>query len=219
MTEDRKQLRNQMVAEQIEARDIAEARVLDALREIRRHEFVDAALVAQAYDDRPLPIGFGQTISQPYIVARMTELLAIEPQQRVLEIGAGCGYQTAILCKLARHVYAIERVPELCSLARENLRRAGCSNFTLRNGDGALGWPGNAPFERVLVAACAAEIPGALLAQLAPNGRLIAPIGGREFQDLTLAVKDTVGRISYSAHGAVSFVPLIANSPPSAASG
>ncbi len=182
------------------------------MREVRRHEFVDALQRERAYEDGPLPIGFGQTISQPYIVALMTELLEVKPRMRVLEIGAGCGYQTAILSKLAGHIYAVERVPELCSLARENLRRAGIENFTLKNGDGTRGWPEQAPFDRVLVAACSPLLAPALLEQLAQGGKLIAPIGGREFQELTLAQKDASGAISYSKHGAVSFVPLVAGS-------
>ena len=201
--------RHTMVATQIAARGIKDARVLAAMREVRRHEFIDAGQRERAYEDGPLPIGFGQTISQPYIVALMTELLDVQPRHRVLEIGAGCGYQTAILCRLCSHVYAVERVAELCVLARENLKRAGCSNVTLKHGDGTLGWPEHAPFDRILVAACSAEIPPALLEQLAPGGKLIAPIGGREFQELTLAERGADRRISLSRHGAVVFVPLI----------
>lgn len=204
--------RLEMVTTQIAARGITDARVLDTMRAVRRHEFVDATQRPLACEDRPLPIGFGQTISQPYIVALMTQLLDVQPRHRVLEVGAGCGYQTAILCRLARWVYAVERVAELCVLARENLRRAGCETFTLRYGDGAQGWPERAPFDRVLVAACTPEIPRALLEQLAPGGRLIAPIGGREYQELTLADKDETGRLSYSKHGAVCFVPLVPGS-------
>lgn len=201
-----------MVATQIAARGITDERVLAALRAVKRHEFVDAHQRAFAYEDRPLPIGFGQTISQPYIVALMSHLLDVQPHHRVLEIGAGCGYQTAILCGLAKRVFAVERVAELCVLARENLRRAGFANFMLRCGDGTQGWPEHAPFDRVLVAACSPEIPPALLEQLAPGGKLIAPVGGREYQELTLAVKDLQGALSYSKHGAVSFVPLVAGS-------
>lgn len=201
-----------MVATQIAARGVTDERVLAAMRTVKRHEFVDAHQRAFAYEDRPLPIGFGQTISQPYIVALMTHLLDVQPHHRVLEIGAGCGYQTAILCGLAKRVFAVERVAELCVLARENLRRAGLANFALRCGDGTQGWPEHAPFDRVLVAACSPEIPPALLEQLAPGGKLIAPVGGREYQELTLAVKDMHGTLSYSKHGAVSFVPLVAGS-------
>jgi protein-L-isoaspartate(D-aspartate) O-methyltransferase len=198
-----------MVAAQIEARGISDARVLAAMREIRRHEFVEASQRDHAYGDGPLPIGFGQTISQPYIVALMTALLDVKPSSRVLEIGAGSGYQTAILCKLCVHVYAIERVGELCTLALENLRKAGCKNFTLKNGDGTQGWPEHAPFARTLIAACSPAFPKVLLDSLAPGGLMIAPIGGRDYQELTLAAKDAAGAISYSRHGAVSFVPLL----------
>ncbi len=205
-------LRREMVSAQIAARGVADARVLEAMRAVRRHEFVDAGLRSRAYEDGPLPIGFGQTISQPYIVALMTQLLDVQPRHRVLEIGAGCGYQSAILCRLCAHVYAVERVAELCVLARENLRRASCENFTLKHGDGTRGWPEHAPFDRVIVAACSPAISPALLEQLAVGGKLIAPIGGREFQELTLAQKDATGAISYSRHGAVAFVPLVAGS-------
>ncbi len=204
--------REHMVATQIAARGVSDSRVLGAMRAVRRHEFIDANQSELAYVDGPLSIGFGQTISQPYIVALMTVLLDAHPRSRVLEIGAGCGYQTAILCRLAGHVFAVERVPELCTLALENLKRARCENFTLKNGDGTQGWPEHAPFDRVLVAACSPEIPRALLQQLAPGGKLIAPVGGQAYQELTLAVKDASGAISYSRHGAVAFVPLVAGS-------
>jgi len=194
---------------QIAARGILDSRVLRAMGNVPRHEFVAPHLKAHAYDDGPLPIGQGQTISQPYIVARMTELLEVAEHHRVLEIGSGCGYQTAVLCRLAGHVYAIERLEELAARARENLKRAGIENFSLACADGTRGWPQHAPFDRVLVAAAAPAFPAALAEQLAVGGRMVAPLGPRHVQQLTLGVKRADGGLDTSTHGAVVFVPLI----------
>lgn len=191
-------------------RGVADERVLAALREIRRHDFVPPTQVDAAYSDNPLPIGLGQTISQPYIVGWMTELLRVRPESQVLEIGAGCGYQTAVLARLCRHVYAMERIPELCEIARANLQRAGVGNFTLVCGDGGEGWPEHAPFARILVAAAAHAVPRALLEQLMPQGRLVIPVGSREGQEMTVVRRNPDGSFERDYVGSVAFVPLVA---------
>lgn len=202
--------RMRMVDEQIARKGVLDERVLAAMREVRRHEFVPPPQAVDAYRDTPLPIGFGQTISQPYIVAWMSELLRVRPESPVLEIGAGCGYQTAVLARLCRHVYAMERVPELCEIARANLRRAGVTNFTLVCADGSEGWPEHAPFARILVAAAAQGVPRALLEQLLPQGRLVIPVGSREGQEMTVVRRNPDGSFERDYVGSVSFVPLVA---------
>jgi protein-L-isoaspartate(D-aspartate) O-methyltransferase len=172
--------RERMVAEQIVARGVRDPRVLDALRALPRHRFVPSHLADVAYEDSPLPIGFGQTISQPYIVAYMSEELRIEPQHRVLEIGTGSGYQAAVLASLAREVYSVEIVPELADRARTTLAALGITNVKVLTGDGYKGWPEHAPFDRVMATAAPAEMPPALVEQLAVGGRLIAPVGEDE---------------------------------------
>jgi protein-L-isoaspartate(D-aspartate) O-methyltransferase len=169
--------RLEMVEEQIRQRGITDPRVLEALRAVPRERFVPADVRARAYDDTPLPIGFGQTISQPYVVAYMSEVLSIAPAHRVLEIGTGSGYQAAVLGLLAAEVYTIEIVPELAERAEAVLRELGHANVTVRAGDGYQGWPEEAPFDRILLTAAPDEIPGPLLEQLAPGGRLVAPVG------------------------------------------
>ncbi len=168
-----------MVREQIEARGIRNPDVLRAMRSTPRHLFVPIAVRPYAYSDQPLPIGFGQSISQPYIVALMTELLAPKKADRVLEIGTGSGYQTAVLARLSRHVYSIEIVAALAKPAKERLAAMGYGNVTARQGDGYQGWPGEAPFDRILLTAAPPDIPGALLDQLTHPGRLVAPVGGK----------------------------------------
>jgi protein-L-isoaspartate(D-aspartate) O-methyltransferase len=180
--------------------------VLAAMREIRRHEFVDAGAIA--YEDRPVPIGHGQTISQPYIVAWMSELLQVEPGHDVLEIGTGCGYQTAVLARLCRHVYSVEVVPELSRQAAINLRRAGITNATLKVGDGRAGWPGGGEFPRIITAAASLDVPDALTRQLAPGGRMVLPIGPPRRQQMTLLTRKEEG-VTGTELGAVSFVPLV----------
>jgi len=202
-------LRRQMVARQIEARGVRDPRVLGAMREIRRHEFVPADAVAFAYDDRPLPIGQGQTISQPYIVAWMTELLQLAPEHEVLEIGTGCGYQTAVLARLCKHVWSLELVPELSRQAAINLQRAGIGNVTLKVGDGHVGWPDGGEFARVITAAASAGIPAALTRQLARGGRMVLPVGASGRQQMTLVEKGADSRLRVTALGAVAFVPLV----------
>lgn len=201
--------RNRMVETQIVARGVKDPRVLAAMREVRRHEFVDGALVHEAYDDCPLSIGRGQTISQPYIVAWMSELLGLSPKHEVLEVGAGCGYQTAVLAKLCRHVYALELVPELARQAQLNLLRAGVDNVTLMQGDGRHGWPQPRSFERIIAAAAPSEVPQALLDQLAPGGRMVLPVGRGGYQQMTLVTRDRHGQVAITQLGAVAFVPLL----------
>lgn len=201
-------MREQMVRRQIEARGIRDPRVLKAMRTIRRHEFVPAGKVAHAYEDGPLPIGEGQTISQPYIVAWMTELLEIQPGDDVLEVGCGCGYQTAVLAQLAAHVYAIERVDTLTRTARLNLRRAGVENATVRTGDGLRGWPERAPFFRILAAAAPADVPEELMRELAVGGRMVLPVGARGDQHMLRLTRDASG-VTREDLGLVAFVPMI----------
>jgi protein-L-isoaspartate(D-aspartate) O-methyltransferase len=178
-----------MVAEQLKARGIKDARVLEAMGEIPRERFVDAAQEPQAYEDRPLPIGHGQTISQPYIVALMSELARLGPTDRVLEVGAGCGYATAVLARLARSVYSLEIIEDLADRARRNLRALGILNAEVASGDGGTGWSEHAPFDAIVVWAGAPRVPVLLLAQLADGGRLVAPVGERETQRLTVVTR------------------------------
>jgi len=181
--------RSEMVEKQLRRRGIKDAAVLAAMTAVPRHEFVANELRSQAYEDVPLPIGGGQTISQPYIVAAMTAALHLQPSDRVLEIGTGCGYQAAVLSQLAKEVFTIERRPELASAASKLLARLGYSNVHVHCGDGTLGLPEFAPFDAILVAAAAPAVPKPLLAQLAERGRIIIPVGGAEHQELQLVEK------------------------------
>jgi len=169
--------RELMVRTQIAARGIQDARVLAAMRKVPRHDFVPPSSTGQAYDDRPLPIGHQQTISQPYIVALMTEAAAIRPDARVLEVGTGSGYQAAVLAELAKDVYTIEIVEPLATSAEATLRRLGYERVHVRHGDGYQGWPEAAPFDAILVTAAPDTVPAPLLGQLAPGGRLVIPVG------------------------------------------
>ena len=200
--------RFEMVKYQIEARGIRDPRVLDAMREIPRHLFVPESYREAAYRDSPLPIGGGQTISQPYIVALMTELLELGIVDRVLEIGTGSGYQAAILSMLAAEVITVERLPEVADFARKNLGRLGIKNVDVIVGDGTLGYQGRAPYQGIIITACAPKVPDPLVDQLAEGGRLVAPVGSRDFQELTKIVRHerSVERFTY---GGVAFVPLI----------
>lgn len=166
-----------MVAEQMRARGIADERVLAAIERVPRHLFVPPEHREDAYKDHPVPIGYAQTISQPYIVAFMTEALRLEPQHRVLEIGTGCGYQTAVLAELAAQIYSIEVIEPLAARARATLDELGYGNVHTRVGDGYAGWPEHAPFDRVIGAAAAEDVPPALVAQLAEGGILVLPVG------------------------------------------
>jgi protein-L-isoaspartate(D-aspartate) O-methyltransferase len=177
-----------MVAEQIRARGVRDERVLEALERVPRECFIPEDLRHEAHRDYPVPIGHGQTISQPYIVGYMTEALRLEPQHRVLEIGTGCGYQTAVLAELAAEVFSIELIPELADRARETLQGLGYTNITVHVGDGYQGWPERAPFDRIIGAAAAPEVPGALVDQLADGGVLVMPIGAA-YQELRVLRK------------------------------
>jgi protein-L-isoaspartate(D-aspartate) O-methyltransferase len=202
------QLRARMVETQIAARGVRDPRVLAAMREVPRHLFVDASQRQHAYDDQPLPIAGGtQTVSQPYIVALMTELLDLQPNEKVLEIGTGSGYQSAVLARLTRHVYTIEIVPELARTAGERLQRLGYHNVTVREGDGYRGWPEEAPFDGIVVTAAPQRIPEPLLEQLAPGGRMVIPVGGF-FQELKVFSKDKDGRVTEKDILPVRFVPM-----------
>ncbi len=181
--------RVEMIEKQLRRRGISDAAVLAAMTAVPRHEFVAEELRLHAYDDLPLPIGGGQTISQPYIVAAMTAALHLQPGDRVLEIGTGCGYQAAVLSRLAREVFTIERRPELASAASAKLVRLGYPNAHVHCGDGTLGLPELSPFDAILVAAAAPAVPKPLLAQLADGGRMILPVGNAEHQELRLIEK------------------------------
>lgn len=188
---------------------IRDARVLDAMRAVPRHAFVPEALQARAYGDHALPISGSQTISQPYIVARMTELLEIDSDSRVLEIGAGSGYQTAILAKIAAQVYSIERIANLAREAQSRIRQLNIYNATVKCFDGTLGWAANAPYAAILVAAGGPTVPQPLVAQLKVGGRLVLPVGEtRESQRLMRVIKTETGS-KQEDHGACAFVPLI----------
>lgn len=188
---------------------IRDQRVLDAMRAVPRHHFVPEALQGRAYGDHALPISGSQTISQPYIVARMTELLEVDSESRVLEIGAGSGYQTAILAKVAGQVYSIERIASLAREAQSRIRQLNIYNATVKCFDGTLGWAANAPYDGILVAAGGPGVPEPLVAQLKKGGRLVVPVGPtRESQRLVRIIKDEVGH-KQEDHGACAFVPLI----------
>ncbi|MCD6419721.1 MAG: protein-L-isoaspartate(D-aspartate) O-methyltransferase [Synergistetes bacterium] len=202
-------LAQEMVETQIAKRGIKDERVLAAMANLPRHLFVPPRLRDSAYDDTPLPIGMGQTISQPYMVALMTELLALKGDERVLEIGTGSGYQTAVLCKLCAQVYTVERIEELIPIAEENLITAGLRNFRIKHGDGSIGWEEEAPFDAIIVTAAAPEVPQSLVEQLGERGRMVVPIGERYVQDLMLLLKDEDGSVKKKVVSRCVFVPLI----------
>ena len=197
-----------MVERQMRQRGVSDPRVLDALRKVPRERFVPAELESRAYEDNPLPIGQGQTISQPFIVAHMTEALEVSPAARVLEIGTGSGYQAAVLAEIAREVYTIEIVPQLAQRAAALLRSLGYANTYVREGDGYAGWPEHAPFDRIIVTAAPDNIPRPLIEQLAPGGRLVIPVGpeGRT-QWMTIVDKTTRGLVERRTIP-VQFVPF-----------
>ncbi|HEV2064051.1 MAG TPA: protein-L-isoaspartate(D-aspartate) O-methyltransferase, partial [Thermoanaerobaculia bacterium] len=199
--------RARMVDTQIVARGVRDARVLAAVRAVPRHLFVDPGQRAQAYEDHPLPIAGNQTISQPYIVALMTQLLELQPTARVLEIGTGSGYQSAVLGKCALEVYSIEILPELARSAAAKLKDLHYDNVTVKEGDGYRGWPEHAPFDGIIVTAAPARIPQPLLDQLAPGGRMVIPVGGF-FQELKVFSKDADGKITEKDIIPVRFVPM-----------
>jgi len=199
--------REQMVQRQLAARGVRDPRVLEAMRKVPRHELVPPELRGEAYDDRPLPIGHGQTISQPYIVAAMTEALRLAGDERVLEVGTGSGYQAAVLAELAREVYSIEIVAPLAERARRDLARLGYANVQVRQGDGYRGWPEHAPFDAIVVTAAPDHVPEPLLAQLAPGGRLVLPLGGSFAQELVLLTRGADG-VTRQELLPVRFVPM-----------
>jgi protein-L-isoaspartate(D-aspartate) O-methyltransferase len=199
-----------MVENQMRRRGIRDERVLAALEAVPRHRFVAEALADRAYDDNPLPIGFGQTISQPYMVAFMTEVLRLSGRESVLEIGTGSGYQTAVLSLLSRVVYTVERIPGLAETSRRLLRNdLGYRNVYVVQGDGTLGHPDHAPYDRILVTAGAPEIGEALKRQLSPGGVMVIPVGGREVQELAVVEKGMDGRTRDTRSIGCRFVPLV----------
>jgi protein-L-isoaspartate(D-aspartate) O-methyltransferase len=200
--------RRDMVARQIRGRGVRSARVLEAMETVARHLFVSADLVCRAYADEPLPIGEGQTISQPFMVAAMAEALLLEGRERVLEVGCGSGYQAAVLSRLAREVVAVETRPALAASARERLASLGYANVTVEEGDGSAGWPAFGPYEAILVTAGAPEVPQPLVNQLAESGRLVIPVGGSNHQELLRVVK-RAGCLAEQSLYSCRFVPLL----------
>jgi len=200
-------IRRQMIKDQIEARGVKDPRVLAAMDKVCRHCFVTGDMVTRSYEDYPLPIAGGQTISQPYIVALMSELLELKGGEKVLEIGTGSGYQSAVLAELAAEVRTVELLPELAAAAREKLAGLGYKNIDFRVGDGAAGWPEEAPFDAIVVTCAAREVPPALGGQLKEGGRLVIPVGEGS-QDLRL-VRKTAAGLETTSICSVRFVPLV----------
>ncbi|RNF82575.1 protein-L-isoaspartate(D-aspartate) O-methyltransferase [Montanilutibacter psychrotolerans] len=196
------------LVERLRDHGIADERVLNAIRTVPRHLFVDEALAMRAYEDTALPIGHGQTISQPWVVARMTESLLQTQPSKVLEIGTGSGYQAAILAALGLEVHTVERIGELLRVARKRFRQLGM-NIRSKHDDGRIGWPENGPFDAIIVTAAAPALVDALTAQLAPGGSLIAPVGGSSSQSLVRLLKDADGNVSQQVLAPVVFVPLL----------
>jgi protein-L-isoaspartate(D-aspartate) O-methyltransferase len=204
---DRAAERQRMVDQQLRSRDIRNPRVLDAMLTVPRHLFIPEANRSEAYDDGPVPIGHGQTISQPYLVAFMTQALEIGPDDRVLEIGTGCGYQAAVLATLAKQVYSIEIIPSLAERARGTLSALGYRNVDVRTGNGYLGWPEHAPFDRIIVTAAPEEVPDALVQQLKVGGLMAVPVG-TVMQELRILRRTDRGTETLDTLP-VRFVPMI----------
>ena len=200
--------REAMVRSQIAARGVTDPATLRAMGAVQRHRFVPEASLGDAYDDRPLPIGYGQTISQPYIVAAMTESIRPRPEHRVLEIGTGSGYQAAVLAEIVKNVYTIEIIPELGGTAVERLRNLGYKNLEVRIADGYDGWPEQAPFDAIIVTAAAEYIPPPLLKQLKEGGRMIIPVGAPFFTQMLMLVEKKGGEITTRQLMPVRFVPF-----------
>ena len=200
--------RERMVRTQIEARGVRDRRVLEAMRAVPRHLFIPGHTIGSAYRDSPLPIGQGQTISQPYIVALMTELLELRGKEKVLEIGTGSGYQAAILSQLAGRVISVERIPQLAQEAADLLARLGYENVHVKVGDGTLGWPAEAPYDAIMVTAASPQVPEPLKEQLADGGRLVVPVGPRWTQDL-VRIRRMGDQLHTETLIGVAFVPLI----------
>ena len=197
-----------MIRQQLIARGIMDDKVIEAFRKVPRHSFVMPEQVEESYNDRPIPIGYGQTISQPYIVALMTEALEIEENDKVLEIGTGSGYQAAILAELAREVYSIERVKQLAEATQKKLKEMGYNNIYIKIGDGTKGWPENAPYNAIIVTAASPKVSSYLWEQLAIGGRMIVPVGDIALQELLLLKKTEKGETKHKL-GGCRFVPLI----------
>ena len=207
---DYRHLRKKMIENQIVSRGVTDESVLSVMSDIPRHLFIDESQWSIAYSDGPLPIGHGQTISQPYIVAFMTELLQPDSHHVVLEIGTGSGYQAAVLAKLVHHVFTIEIVPELGRSAQKTLKRLGYENVSVRIGDGYKGWPKEAPFDRIILTAAPEKVPQALVDQLKPGGRMVLPVGPRWWgQDLLVIEKDLTGEVIEKKTLPVRFVPMV----------
>lgn len=202
------ELERARLADELAAKGITDSRVLEAMRSVPRHEFVSEALRSSAYSDSALPIGEGQTISQPYMVALMTQLLGLKGHERVLEIGTGSGYQAAILSRLCQKVYSVERVKTLALKARETLDRIGCRNVAIKVYDGTYGWKDQAPFDAIMVTAGAPEIPQPLVEQLMEGGGMVIPVGERSGQQLLKIVKNPAG-VAVEKSIPCLFVPLI----------
>ena len=207
-SDDRTEERARMVREQIASRGVRDPRVLAAMEAVPRHALVPEALSDRAYADGPLPIGEGQTISQPYIVAAMSEAADVGPEERVLEVGTGSGYQAAVLSHLAREVYTIELEPSLAARAAADLARLGCTNVHTRTGDGYAGWPEAAPFDAILVTAAPDHVPDALVEQLAMGGRLVIPVGPRGGGQQLVVLEKTAEGVTRETLLPVMFVPL-----------
>ncbi len=206
--DDLRKAREAMVRDQLESRSISDPLVLSAMRKVPRHEFVPPGQEAHAYEDRPLPIGDAQTISQPYMVASMTECLRLRGGEKVLELGTGSGYQAAVLADMGCDIRTVERHPGLSESAGRRLAAQGYGRVRLHVGDGSAGWPEEAPFDRILITAAVPEVARVLLDQLADGGRLVAPVGSRSYQELTV-VERTGDRFEEKKSGGCTFVPLI----------
>ncbi len=204
-----KSYRGDLVEQILDRGDVVEPKVIEAMRRVPRHAFVPRASMSEAYEDHPLPIGHEQTISQPSLVALMTQALELDGDERVLEIGTGSGYQAAILSLLSKHVYTIEIVPELGELARKRLRELGYENVSVRVGDGYRGWPEFAPFERIMLTAAPPELPPALVSQLAEGGVLVAPVGGENGIQTLYRYRKRGGELEAEELGGVRFVPMV----------
>jgi len=205
---DYEEFRKSMVEKQLKTRGIHDEGVLSAFLKVERHRFVPKDLALQAYDDHPIPIGRGQTISQPYIVALMTQLLQLQGTEKILEVGTGSGYQTAILAELAGEIYSLEKIQALAEHAKSTLDELGYNNITILTGDGSLGLAQEAPFDGIIVTAAAPHIPETLLSQLGPSGRMVIPVGDAASQILTL-IKKNKDELSYENICGCVFVPLI----------
>lgn len=208
-TDPRAKERLMLVEEHIEKRGVRNPEVLRVMRTVPRHEFVPQEYRSEAYEDRPLSIGYGATISQPYIVAAMTELLEPQRTHKVLEIGTGSGYQAAVLSMLVKDLYSVEIVPELATRSAEVLKRLGYENVHVKQGDGYKGWPEHAPFDRIILTAAPPAVPQALLDQLKPGGKLVAPVGGNLNQELLVIDKSADGKIRRRTVFPVMFVPMV----------